>query len=520
MCRGRPRATLGLILIIGASAAFRAGAAPVPESVYLKAGIAAFSKGNHGYSLKVFEYLTRVQPAKAVYWFNLGNVQSATGRHAQAILSYGRVVKLGSPLAPMGLLYISKSYRALSRPDYSAAVLARIRAAELPRNIESAVAEEKDQVHEALLDHGILAYRKGDFRLAYDEFDRAAGLKPGGQADLMKGMALYRLGRTDAARAQFYRVSSLSTDEMQRRDARELWNFANESGTPGDLSLRLDVSAGFIDNLYADGASEELTSNPLASVLMKGDWLFSKDEGGALSFSGWLGEDEVFGLSSERMIRAGLQGTGFFDGPAGALTLAPRMDYEFLGGTPYALRFGLSVAGERDTAPDGNFSFGIFGSISRSLSLAEDAAYVTATGIALRPWAAWDGSSTRTTASWLLSFDRSPDLSLDTGILPLAGWSTGPGLTISRKLSDQWDAEAGATYLFRSFDHPSSDGEVREDRQLTLNLRMNRTLGARTRAYAGFNFVTNGSTLGSNSVDDENYRQLSGSLGISWEMPN
>lgn len=497
-----------------AKTAVRAASPAASEATYFKAALKAAGSGKTAYSLKVFQYLVRLRPQKALYWFNLGNVRFLSGDSAGAINPYSWVIALKSPLAPAAYLYLAKCHRRLGdRRQASAMLTALARGPAIPSNLAKDAEEERQELRNSALEDATTAYRSGDMEktlAGLREIEALGPLSP--EAQLLRGLALMKKGEGDEARRSLETVAG-SGDETLRSSARELLRLARARPDPSSGSVvELSLSAGYNSNLYGDGDSEVPLGVPTVAIggswerMIRAPWLLSA----------FVALDEQVGMPEERQARAVLQAAWRSASPGLKISVSPQAELELRATTPFAARAGASLTLET-TGPR---SYGLHAQLLRTLPLDSQSAYLLGYSGYFRAFASAHQERVGAALSMVAMTESGLDLTLSDGLLPLAGRSLGPMISFSWKPAPKWDLDASATYLLRYFNGNAQPGdESRTDRQLAIGLRALTETGRWAQLFLSASYVRNDSTLGASSVDDKNYSQLTAQTGVIWELP-
>lgn len=470
------------------------------EKEWMNEGLAASSANHFKEAIRIFEYLTSLQPAKGLYWFNLGNSIYLSGEPIRAVPAYQKVIALKSPLAPVAWLYIAKAQRESKSYDDALQAINSLRGVNLPPNLARELADEVATLQNDMSVKALEAYRANHFSVCIHLVDAAATLGPSPQLDTLRGMAQYQLGESEAAKRSFQLVYYGASDESDRREARDLF-FATSPAVQGNSpsTLYADISAGYNSNVYTSGSSESGTQAAITSARI------SYNHGpAAVNFS----IDEALGVPEVDTMRTAGQWTFLMKREKWTAVLIPEISLELNQDQLYVARYGFGLGIEAA----GNHAWGTYFEVTRTLPLATDSAYLLGlTAIEKIYWTRKRATSTLS-AAMVFQEDFVNDQNAIIGIIPLAGQSVGPALTGSFSVASRWELSGFSSYIFHNYNLS------RFDRQFALGTRLSYDLGKGTRATFSSQFIQNGSTLGSSSVEDRNYVQWISQTGFTWEL--
>jgi len=176
----------------GAEQSFAMALGLAPASIAAATGLAAAlqSLSRRDEAISVLDSLLLLHPAHALSWQNRGNLLLQSGRHAEAVESYGRAVSLDSRLVEAwhnrGVARAAAGDLAAAVADFSRAITLR------PEHIS------------ALTERGFLLNRIERYADALADFDRVLLLRRDQVAAwLGRGIALARLNHDDEALVSF-----------------------------------------------------------------------------------------------------------------------------------------------------------------------------------------------------------------------------------------------------------------------------------------------------------------------------
>ncbi|MCM2276688.1 MAG: tetratricopeptide repeat protein [Oligoflexia bacterium] len=492
-----------------AMAANRAGRA-TSEKAYFAAVLRAVEARNYPYGKRVLEYLVRVQPGKGLYWFNLGNVLFLSGDQRGALAAYRKVVDLGSPLAPVAWLYSAKCYRGLQEYSFAARALALANQAPLPPRLASEAGAERAALARDLEARSVDRYRAGDYDGALRSLQELESLSPlSAEAHVLRGLCLTRKGEGASARAAFRSAAVLSRTDRNAGATEVRQLLSEQSSQAGATTLQLGAFSGYDDNIYADGESELRTAAPVLELTGSVEHELGPDS----LLLGSLQLNERVGLPAERFLR--IDGLGATSAGWGAFRfyLYPRAGADFAGSELFATNFGLGFGVETGEST----RWGVLLSQTRTLPFADEVAYLFGNSQLRKVYVSAKRGATSIVLSLTDQWDGGLDLSTGDGILPMAGRTLGPSLSLSWS-SPRFELGALASYFWQRFDRPAwPENALREDRRFEAQTRFSWRLRRGLEAHFSVNYVRNRSTLGEASVDDKNYAQWLTRGGISWQ---
>jgi len=491
-----------------------------PDEAFRRA-IELFQARQYSQSRRILEGLTKAHPTRALYWFNLANNDYMLEDYARALEAYREVIALGSPLAVSARLYAAKAHR--KSEAYASAVreLKKLEVERLPPGIAAELRSETDALQAALLEVGIDLYRAERYRESLRQFDLALELEPDAETEMMKGLALLRLGKPGEAEKEF---SAILEDPQRpglspelRADSQYFLQQIEKGRSRKSLPywLYLDVAGGYDSNIFGDARGETSLSEPLFSVDLGAGYQHTALDPFFFRVSYYLSWDEVIEESSLRFLRNSIYGQMAWDRHDWLLEIRPNFRYEILGTESFLVKPGIGAVVQKRFA---RHRVGLRYDYTRNLSPSSTFRYLEGDVHAGSLY--WNYARSR----WLVEVagtaykEEIGDLPLSTGTLPLAQLSLGPRLQLSWSFADSWALQAATSYLFRDYENPAQPDDLpRDDEQWNLSLRLSRRLRSGLGVFLSSSVVVNDSTLGSGSVRDRNYTEFIVSGGLSWD---
>lgn len=470
------------------------------EKELLKKGIEAVGASHYSSAIRIFENLTAINPKKGLYWFDLGNALFLSGEPIRSIVPYQRVVELKSPLAPVAWLYIAKAHHESKTYESAVPILNVLKTLTLPVNIAHELNEEIASLQADMGQKALEVYRANRFDSCIKLIDTATLLGSSVQLETLRGMALYQMGDQEAAKRTFQLVYYGTSDENQRRDARDLFFAASPQFLGRSPStVFADLATGYNSNVFSNGSSEDGTSAAITSARI------SYNHGPAALT---LSVDEALGVPEAGYVRTAGQWTFLRKTERWSAVLIPEASIEMNENLLSLARYGFGLGIE--TA--GNRAWGAYVQLTRSLPLTSDSAFLLGVTAVEKFYWTYKRATSTFTAAFVFQEDLGPDQILDTGLLPLAGESLGPALTGTWSFAPRWEAGGFASYVFHPYNQP------RYDRQAAIGTRFSYDIGRNMKATFSSQFVENTSTLGPSSVEDRNYVQSISQAGLTWEL--
>ena len=516
------RSTVFLVLFLLATPApLVAAQVPTDPDEAFRRAIELFEARQYPQSRRILEHLAKAHPTRALYWFNLANSDYMLRDYEKALEAYRKVIALGSPLALPARLYAAKAHR--KSEEYASAVreLKKLEVERLPPGIAAELRSEIDALQAALLEAGIDLYRANRYRESLRQFDLALELEPDAETEMMKGLALLRLGKPDKAKKEF---SAILEDPYRpepspelREDSQHFLRQIEKGDWPKDLPywLFLDVAGEYDSNIFGDAEGEPSLSEPLISVDLGAGYHHTALDPFFFRISYYFSWNEVIDDSSLRFLRNSIYGQIAWDQHDWLLEIRPGFRYEILGTESFLAKPGIGAAVQKRFS---RHRVGLRYDYTRNLAPSSTYSYLEGDVHAGSLY--WRYARSR----WLAEVaatafkEEIGDLLLSTGTLPLAQLSLGPRLHFSWSFAESWSLQAATSYLFRDYENPAQPDDLsRDDQQWNLSFRLSRRLCSGLGVFLSSSVVVNDSTLGSGSVRDRNYTEFIVSGGLSWD---
>ena len=510
-----------VLLVLCLLATPAAAQVPTDPDEAFRQAIELFGAGQYPESRRILERLVQAHPTRALYWFNLANSDYMLRDYAKALGAYRKVIALRSPLALPARLYVAKAYRKSGEHPSAVRELKRLDVEGLPPGIAAEMRSEIDALQAELLEVGIELYRARRYPESLRQFDLALELGPDAETEMMKGLALLRLGEPGQAKKEF---SAILEDPYRpdlspklREDSQHFLRQIEKGDWPRELPywLFVDVAGEYDSNVFGDAEGDPSLSEPLISVDLGAGYRHTSLDPLLFRISYYFSWNEVIDDSSLRFLRNSIYGQMAWDQHGWLLEIRPGFRHEILGTDSFLAkpgigavvqkrlsrhRVGLRYDYTRNFAPSSTYDYlegdvhagSLYWRYARSRWLVEVAATAFREGIG--------------------------DLLLSTGTLPLAQLSLGPRLHLSWSFAEAWSLQAATSYLFRDYENRAQpDNLSREDHQWNLSLRLSRRIRSGLGVFLSSSVVVNDSTLGSGSVRDRDYTQFIISGGLSWD---
>lgn len=482
--------------------------------------IRLFQNQNYAASRDLLRKLTKVEPRKALYWFNLGNAYYMLEDFRGAETSFHRVERLGSTLSPAARLYRAKALRGRGAgADARVLLNSLIGDARTPPNLKLSAREElsalDDESPDAVRQQALADYQGGRYRAALAEVDTLRD--PDGAVLLLKGLILTKLNRINEAEDVARQVPPGAGEDRQKLLRAVIAGLRNEFAAYRPFWLLLDGALGYDTNPYY----ETQAADPNAAAAMKlaataggkywknapwfalasvrFDWNEFKDAGDLKSITQFAqtslvrespGDSFVVGVTGQQESWANQQSLRKFGG---------RVQYR---------RFWS----ETDAGSELEWT--------NIAQLRDELSYLGGNDLRVRVYTGRAEASV-----YYQIFVEAEKYQVgnvtyaDGSVLPWANDGWGPGARVNWRLGADWTLFAQAVYRMRAYTVAAQPGSVaREDRETQLLTHVSRSLGPRLSSYLSLALVNNTSTLGSSSVKDENYSVQTGYLGIVYDL--
>jgi tetratricopeptide (TPR) repeat protein len=494
---------LVLFLLATPAPLVAAQASADPDQAFRQA-IELFEARQYPQSRRILERLTKAHPTRALYWFNLANSDYMLRDYAKALEAYRKVIALRSPLALPARLYVAKAYRQSEKHASAVRELKKLEVEGLPPGIAAELRSEIDTLQAVLLELGIDLYRAKRYREALRQFDLALALEPDAETEMMKGLALLRLGEPGEAKKEF---SAILEDPYRpdlspqlRGDSKHFLRQIEKGDWPKDHPYWL----------FLDVAGE-----PLISVDLGAGYHHTALEPLLFRISYYFSWNEVIDHSSLRFLRNSIYGQMTWDQQGWLLEIRPGFRHEILGTESFLAKPGIGAVVQKRLS---RHRVGLRYDYTRNFSHSSTFSYLEGDIHAGSLYWRYDRSRWLVEVSAMAFKEGIGDLLLSTGTLPLAQLSLGPRLHLSWSFAKSWSLQAATSYLFRDYENPAQPGNLsRDDHQWNLSLRLSRRIHSGLGVFLSSSVVVNDSTLGSGSVRDRDYTQFIISGGLSWD---
>ena len=481
------------------------------EATRFKTALDDFKNGSLEKSRTVLERLVRENPSRSLYCFNLGNAYFALGKYSFAISAYRKVIDLKSPLEPVAYLYMAKSYAKLGNTVYATKLLEYLSALPLTPNIAAEVRSD------LLTMKSLTLYQNHQYESALALLNREGGEHPSADAELLRGMILLQTGNPDKAKTSFEAVIKYADDEELRQEATRFFREISDEGQSrsGTYWLFLDSALGYNSNLFGNGPGQPATAVAVFRDEVGTGGIFLRNGPYRALARYALTWDENIGLPSERFVGQSLDVPLQFEDPRWLIEVTPTFQYQMLGNVSFLATPGGRLRANRYF---GAQEAGLQYETGRYYGLS-DYGYLSGPFQFVKAHWGNGGRNYFFSASYVYSIANTGDEPLlNGGILPLANHSTGPGASISWIPVPKWQIESAIYFLFKNYNNPDlADGIERSDKQFTLETQLSYRVNSDLKLYWHSGLTLNSSTLGANSILDENYTQFISYLGFTWD---
>jgi tetratricopeptide (TPR) repeat protein len=477
----------------------------------------SFKSGNYEESSELLERLTRQNPDRGLYWFNLANAYYRLDNLEGATRAYEKVIQLKSPLSSAALFYLAETRIKQDRKPDAQRILKKLTTESLPPRLAQAVASRLSELEggppipQSLTDRAMKFYQEHDYPAALTALDQLTRSKPSGDAFFLKGLTQLRLGDPQGAKFSFEQAQSLSADPVIRSDARNFIHQIREGTWNPDrpYSLVIDLWGDQNSNLFNNGVSETSVSGQVAHASLGFRYRFSN---ALIEYSPRL--DEILNLPEDRLISNFGRFQLLWNRTDWIFSSALSMEHVILGGNSYQLRAGAQLKAERGLGPHIlEFKFDYL----RGFALSSSYNYLNGDTLGASASWSWLVGSSEIRASLGAGLEAIGDLVLTTGTLPLGNASFGGGVGITQVLQPGLDFDFSVVYFEKSYLRDAQPGSVKRfDTLVSGTALLAYALSPQFRPFTSLSYTSNTSTLGANDVSDMNYHQWLGSIGFTW----
>ena len=220
------------------------------------------------------------------------------------------------------------------------------------------------------------------------------------------------------------------------------------------------------------------------------------------------------GYPSDRFLTGVLQQRFIWQGNTFAMELTPEAQALYIGTTPFMIKAGGRILLTRSWTDD---SLSLVASADHNFAPAALYSYMEGYSALGQLIAAHQFSKIRLEGNVSYAAERNLDYHSGALLLPLA--YTGPSLGMAAKYADAdiWSALFQYNYYFRSFATIEQPDDVqRIDHLLELTLRVDRRVSSRVTLFLTAYLLLNSSSLGDQTVENENYHAYRTLFGASW----
>lgn len=486
-----------------------------PQTLF-QHSVRLYQKQNYKAAEKILTKLVSKYPKKALYWFNLGNVQYMMKDFSGAEFCFGKVESLGSPLAPAATYYRSKAIHEMGQTERAKALLiSLLKSTTLPPGLRKAAisdltdfqmdGSDNDQ-HQKILE----LYRAGKYRAAL------IAMRGTNDPELLslKALILIKLNREELAYNYIKQLQSRGGGEAIDEVTDTLLERVREAYSKPKW-LYLEMSGGHDSNL-----SRSLAPSPGPKIMVDlgaGGRIWSNDELYMVNM-GYIGQlkealqnKDFRALSNELFI-----GVGRELGPE-LFMLTPFVKTE-----AWADKTIYQSSGSRliiRSGSDGS-EYGLSANVSWDNAVSQGYDYLEGTSLQTKLF--WGSISYPYHAQAYVYFEKQAvgDREVLSGeTIPMSYSGYGLGTRVVARMKWHWMLEGIVAYIGRNYQGKTSvSNQSRQDKNLNVALTLSRRFHKNLFLYTTMTADTNQSTLNLKDDTDQNYKAWQWFIGGVWEV--
>jgi len=484
-------------------------------------GIEFFKRGDYKTCTNILENLTREQPQKSLYWFNLGNCSFMLKDYERSANAFAKVLQLKSPLGPAAMLYEAKSFAALGKSGEAKSLLRKLLALNPPQGILSEARQDLNLLdHESSFeDQALFYYRTGNYEKAEQALNSRDKASLSDEDRLLLALSLVRQNKMYEAEKVL--KSLLMNPRLPPEDrvvTADLLKKVRRNETEAHAYwLFLDLSYGLTDNAYLDGKSD----GPISSPLLRGSLGFGYQFNQGKVLSEKLGY--ILNYEYPQKAPGLVSATHTFQSPL----IFEKKNY-YLNVMPYfqeqiwdQVEVSEKIGGATKAAfVKDDFEIGIDFDINTQTSTNANYAYLSGEGHSLRPYFGFWNKSVYTQLYWWSGEDGIQDIVYSDGtVLPMTQNYEGPGVKFIWRITARSSLLSNLNYTQRNYFHPAiPTNTIRKDNETDLSLKYTYALYPKFLLYFLGEFTNNSSSMGSTDIIDKNYKSAIFTFGFSWDV--
>jgi tetratricopeptide (TPR) repeat protein len=472
-------------------------------------------------SFKLLAELARLNPNKALYWFNLGNCSYMTKQYEKAILYYRKAVSLNSPLAPAAKLYLAKALKQTGKNDQAFQTLTELLNSSPTPGISREAASDLKylEAQQSVEETALAYYQNGQFAEAEEALKKSPASELSSSSQILLALALAKQSKfNDSERVlkNLFKDRSLSAED--RSTVSDLYKKIRRREYRGFPSwLNLDMSYGSTDNAYLDGKSATAISSTVMRGSLGAGYHWNQGPGWSQKMGYILGYENPQKASELQTLLHTLQAPIIYESPPYASSLTPYVQLQNWNNTSVSNKFGGTL---KNTYINDTFDVGLDIDYSSQAAANSAFSYLSGTSYSLRPYISWWNAFFYGQFFWLAGNDGTQDITYsDSSRLPLTHTYQGPGLKVSWKNQTNSTLDLNLSALKRTYSQTALPGsKTRADNELATSIKYSYFLTPKFSVYGLVEFMTNTSTLGVGDVRDKNYDTMIANLGLNWEV--
>jgi tetratricopeptide (TPR) repeat protein len=466
-----------------------------------------------------------------VTWFNYANTLYADKKYNEAILAYRHAIDLKSPYADYAWLNMAKCLRKIENFPAAERIVDYLRARKArsmtPKEFPPLLSAEAKQLAADSFNKGLTAYKNHEYEKSLPYFAFLGRFHPTDQTQFFLGMSNYYLERCDVAKPIFEALSKQAKDTGVRVESLKMLptcgspatNSANANSLP-PISGSLELSGGYNSNIFAGTPGFPALGAPAGEAQLSFQIPYEQGEGHTFWIDLLMQEDEVVGYANYRTISGSASPKFRWYAGNNSLEIGPEGLVQYLGENPYAEKAGFNAHVSRTWRSD---VVTLGGNIDKDFGPANQYAYTQgASGLVSANYAhQFTYEDERITADANLSYWYEKNLNYLSGILLFPLSYTGPSVGLGFQYSDSslWNVALHFAFYLRNYTPDEQpDNETRVDHAYETSLRTDYRLSPTTSVFVSGLALKNTSTLGADSVGNENFIDFRALFGVTWKF--
>lgn len=475
------------------------------EEVLFKSALQAYQSNDLNACVKRFFALTKVNPQKGLYWFNLGNCLYMGGAYKKSYIAYAKVIQLQSPLAPVAILNQARGHAKLGNSEKARTLLLSLQETNLPPSLRGEFALE-------LYQQELYSETEQQLRQIPPPLDS--------KTQLLLGLSLMKQNK-NAETDKVLKGLSSATDlsAADRASVQELLQtLKSPAASDKNYSLFLDLAYGTTSNAYLEGRSFVPVSSPLMRASLGTHYRYYQSSSWSQKIAYVLEYENPTDAPELSTQTHALQVPVAYQNGTMELGVIPYVAAQLWDGSMAYQKTGALFRAAM--APTSVWNGGCDLDVSSQKGSGDSASYLSGSFYSVRPYVSFNRGAWNLQFAWLLGSDGTQDILYSDGSrLPLQHTYQGPGLRALWRATPASSLALQLQSLERSYKTNSlPEDKHRQDQEVNASVKYAYGFARGWVAYGLVEYNPNKSTLGSDDVRDKNYDNTSALVGIGWDV--